>query len=468
MTPVLFAESNSEGNSNASSGGSDSGGNSSSSNSSGSGDSAGNSSGGSDAGGEGSSGRGSGRVSLPKTSGSVHREGNTWHISFESPGKPGGGGNSETGEGSGGLGGGVGQTGGGKFINPAKLKKESAFFEVYITKTVEQIGDEAVQDIEEILSREGSLKDQIKAVEQIVQNIEGRIRQSIQNPSVPLSYPAETKSSIEEHRVQVLTQQQEMQNYRYALQLIITQGAEKKKHFNNTLTNLSQEIDASSSKNLSWGSGVSNEQKTLELAMNVLHTKYDQRQLGVMTEPYMSQPHDLSYTFVSPEGDFLRECHRIYAQIQQTHPFNEQGVFAKDIALAAVETADQLFAKGDTSSAKIALYTAEIISDITLGFTPYIGLGKDIYELFTGKHLLTGRTLTLLERAISAGGIVVSLITGGTFGSSILRFSISHIEKVFGEINSTLLTKILEGLANDQLMTAVVEYKNILFQSSVH
>ena len=259
-----------------------------------------------------------------------------------------------------------------------------------------------------------------------------------------------------------------MQNYRYVLQLIKIQGTEKKKHFNNTLTDLTQEIDTSLPTNLSWGSDSSNEQKTLQFAMNVLQAKYDQRQLGLITEPYISQSHDLSYTFVSPKGEFLRECQKIYAQIQQTHPFNEQGILAKDIALAALETADRLFARGEVSSAKIALYVAEIISDITLGFTPYIGLGKDIYELFTGKHLLTGRTLTLFERSISAGGIFVSLLTGGTLGSSVLKISIISIEKVFGEINSTLLTKILEGLANDQLRTAVVEYTKILFQSSGH
>ena len=202
--------------------------------------------------------------------------------------------------------------------------------------------------------------------------------------------------------------------------------------------------------------------------MNVLQVKYDQRQLGLITETYTSQPYDLSYTFVSPKGEFLRECQKIYAQIQQTHPFNEQGILAKDIALAAIETADRLSAEDEMSSAQIALRVAEIISDITLGFTPYIGLGKDIYELFTGKHLLTGRTLTPFERSISAGGIVFSLLTNGTLGSGILRFSINNIEKVFGEINSTLLTKILEGLANDQLMTAVIEYTKIIFQSSVH
>ena len=136
-TPVSFAESNSEGNSNVSSSGKgSSSGNSSSSNNSGGSDSAGNPSpsGGNDSGrdgsstgGESSSSKGSGRVSLPKTSGNVHREGNTWHISFEKPGKPGGEGLSERNEGSSGSGSGIGQTGGGHSINPTKLKKRVIF-----------------------------------------------------------------------------------------------------------------------------------------------------------------------------------------------------------------------------------------------------------------------------------------------------------------------------------------------------
>ena len=469
-TSTSFAETNSEssGNSFSSADGSNSAGNSEKSGGS---DSGGNSekSGGSDSGkdssssgGEGSSGAGQNRVVITKSNGESHRDGNTWYINFDISSEPGNGGSAEKGgEGSASRGSGnIGQTGGGKFINPANLKKEFDLFDTYVTNTAQQIGETAHQDIESTLSREDSLEDQIKTSEKIIKNIEGRIRQSIQNPDVQLSYPTETKNSVEERKIQILTQTQEIKTYRYALQLIKNRGTAEQKHFNKTINNLKQEIDLSLFQTPLWGTGPPNKKKTLQLAMNTLKDKYDQRQLGLISESYISQSNDIPYTFISPQGKFLSECQKIYAQIQETQPFNEQGILAKEIALAAIETADQLFAQGETSSAQTALYIVEIISNITLGFMPYIGLGKDIYELFTGKHLLTGRTLTSFERSLSVGGIIFSLLTGGTFGPNILKLP---IEKILGMINSTLLTKVLQGSADPRLTQAVFKYAKIIF-----
>ena len=53
---------------------------------------------------------------------------------------------------------GIGQMGGEHSINPMNLKKESDFFKGYITHTAQQIGDEAVQDIEEVLFKRGFFK----------------------------------------------------------------------------------------------------------------------------------------------------------------------------------------------------------------------------------------------------------------------------------------------------------------------
>ena len=60
--------------------------------------------------------------------------------------------------------------------------------------------------------------------------------------------------------------------------------------------------------------------------------------------------------------------------------------------------------EGDLAAAFIAAEFAETALDLTLSFTPGISWGKDIYEAVIGKNLVTGDSLSSLDRGFAIAG----------------------------------------------------------------
>ena len=130
----------------------------------------------------------------------------------------------------------------------------------------------------------------------------------------------------------------------------------------------------------------------------VMKAQYAPHELDIIGENKASgKEEDLqgaSYQFQSPAGEFLDQNQALYLKLRTAHPYHEQGRLAKDLALIAVEVADEEYTQGRGPEATIAYQVGEAAADIALGVTPYVGLGKDVYEALTGRHLLTGRRLT--------------------------------------------------------------------------
>ena len=212
----------------------------------------------------------------------------------------------------------------------------------------------------------------------------------------------------------------------------------------------------------------------------LLRSRYDRKDLSLLEDEELNRPLDPPYEFQSPEGEFLDKNQALYEDLRQANPYHEQGVLAREVGLSAVETADQEFAQGNSAMAEIAHSigqsmknivsgfvgaTGETPADIALGFTPYVGTGKDIYELFTGRHLLTGRSLTLFERSMSAVGIALSAVSSGVLNSSSAKLSLQKTGQLLSKINSKFLNKTMQGLSDTQFQRVIAQYPQAFLNS---
>ena len=88
------------------------------------------------------------------------------------------------------------------------------------------------------------------------------------------------------------------------------------------------------------------------------------------------------------------------------------------------------------------------VLDIGLGLIPGVSLGKDAYELFSGKNLVTGKPLTTADRVLAA----VGLITLGT-GDKLFK-------------GAKLLGKGLKTFANSPAMKQAIKYSGHVVDSA--
>ncbi|NTA19303.1 pre-toxin TG domain-containing protein [Agrobacterium tumefaciens] len=89
--------------------------------------------------------------------------------------------------------------------------------------------------------------------------------------------------------------------------------------------------------------------------------------------------------------------------------------FAESLAASANTT----FYSGDVVSGAEMLRVAMIVLDVATAVTPGISWGRDIYESFTGKNLITGEELSSFERTIAVLGAITGGVAGG--GPKLLR-----------------------------------------------
>jgi hypothetical protein len=108
----------------------------------------------------------------------------------------------------------------------------------------------------------------------------------------------------------------------------------------------------------------------------------------------------------SKPGKFRESLDQIHERLSKAKPTNIQGVTARGIGLRAVKSADHAYASGDKEVASAYKEVALFMTDIALGFVPFVGVGRDLYEAVSGQHLLTGCALTDSERFVAALGVV--------------------------------------------------------------
>jgi len=158
-----------------------------------------------------------------------------------------------------------------------------------------------------------------------------------------------------------------------------------------------------------------------EPSYEALRGKLDRNELSLFEKEDLLKEEAPDYEFKSPEGEFLDKNRDLYNSLYQATPHHEQGRNARQLGLYSVKTADELYSEGQAESAELAYQLGESLLDIVLGVIPYVGLGKDVYEAFTGVHLITGRRLSGFERSMAFAGIALSSVSGGALSSGTLK-----------------------------------------------
>ena len=195
---------------------------------------------------------------------------------------------------------------------------------------------------------------------------------------------------------------------------------------------------------------------------DILRSNHDRRQLSLLNDEAFNKPEEEPYEFQSPEGEFSEKNKSLYSELYEANPFHEQGVYAREIGLAAVQVADEEFAQGNTEEANLAYQIGEGVSDITLGVISYVGTGKDAYEALIGKHLLTGRTLSGFERSMSVVGIALSAMSAGVLSSGHVKLVLNSTESVLSKIRQKLGDPIVRGIQGIQ--SILKEYPAAFFR----
>ncbi len=118
----------------------------------------------------------------------------------------------------------------------------------------------------------------------------------------------------------------------------------------------------------------------------------------------------IAYQFKAEESEFKVRNVELYKNLYYVKAENPQAVQAKTLGLEFTVLADNEFSKGREDSAEYAHEVALSLLDIALGVIPVISVGKDAYEFFLGKNLLTGETLSKPNRMLAG----IGLLTLGT------------------------------------------------------
>ena len=122
-----------------------------------------------------------------------------------------------------------------------------------------------------------------------------------------------------------------------------------------------------------------------------LKSQYSRGELRVLNDPSFTKPEEEPYQFTSPAGEFLDKNRMVYEKLRQANPYHEQGILARGCGLKFVQTADAFYAGGNEELAQKTHQKAQAMIGIAEGGLPFEA--KSIYEVCTGKDLLTGRDI---------------------------------------------------------------------------
>ncbi len=122
----------------------------------------------------------------------------------------------------------------------------------------------------------------------------------------------------------------------------------------------------------------------------------------------ISDPLELPYKFTANEGVIKEELKRIYTDLYKINPYYENRKQAREFGLISVEEADLSSSRGAGEDANFYKELAKGFLDIAVGLDPVSGFARSTYELFSGKNLVTGLQLSLVERSLAFVGAVTA------------------------------------------------------------
>ncbi|EQC47357.1 pre-toxin TG domain-containing protein [Bacteriovorax sp. Seq25_V] len=114
--------------------------------------------------------------------------------------------------------------------------------------------------------------------------------------------------------------------------------------------------------------------------------------------------------FQTNNAEYKNEYQQLESIYKTTKYVRESNieVHYKETASDYLNLSSDALISGDIDSSKQLEEVATSIVDIGLGLIPVVSIGKDVYELFTGKNLVTKEELSTFERGLAAVGILTA------------------------------------------------------------
>lgn len=114
------------------------------------------------------------------------------------------------------------------------------------------------------------------------------------------------------------------------------------------------------------------------------------------------------YQFQMKEEEERFQLTNVYGNLLKFIPNSgfDLGHQARSFGLRAAKEADHSYTRGDSELGEMAFKISEVMLDVTLSFTPIVGLGKDIFEFLSDKNMVTGEDLSTTERVLAGVGIL--------------------------------------------------------------
>jgi hypothetical protein len=150
---------------------------------------------------------------------------------------------------------------------------------------------------------------------------------------------------------------------------------------------------------------------------------------------------DSNVLFATPDPYLALRLKRSSDTIRNSSP-ERLPAKLKAVGFAAVRQADVESAMGNEDEAEAYVRIARIVADVGIGVDPVTGAARGLYELFTGRNLITGEPLSNLE----LGFATVNVMMIGSFGS--VQKAVTSIAK---------LGRVLGGQVGQRVIRTVGE-----------
>jgi hypothetical protein len=102
-------------------------------------------------------------------------------------------------------------------------------------------------------------------------------------------------------------------------------------------------------------------------------------------------------------------------------------------ATGAFKKAEEYYDGGDQGAGDFAKELGIAMLDIALGFVPFVGVSKDVFELFTGQNAITGEKLSPFELTMAGIGVASAGVLSGVKnvpkGFKILKEVLEHSDE---------------------------------------
>lgn len=177
-----------------------------------------------------------------------------------------------------------------------------------------------------------------------------------------------------------------------------------------------------------------------------------------------------TYVFKTMDPQLRGRLERIYERYWYADAVGAKPRRIRWLGIQSIQLADQAFAEQKLKEGAYFLSIVESMLDMLVGLDPLTGLGRDTYELITGKNLITGALLSDFERGMAFLGVasVGTLSTANRIGQRVVKLAAKagHLDKALirtVQTSSSMVTlNRKSGLAFERQVKELMKGKGVV------